>query len=216
MERSPDTVKDQTYFLAYLSQEQLSHACFPIGKYTKQQMRSLAAKFNLSAKNRRDSQGLCFLGQIKFSDFIKQHLGEIKGDIIDIHREKKLGNHKGYYYYTIGQRQGLGLSHGPWYVVKKDIDNNIIYVSIQNRIEQECRDNFTAGNFNWLSGSTPSRRDLQVKIRHGVKIYKCRLDFKENDTAAVTLDKPDQGIAPGQTAVFYDGSICLGGGTILE
>jgi len=216
MERSPDPIKDQTYFLSYLNQRHLSRACFPIGRFTKQQVRHLAAKLNLPTQNRRDSQGLCFLGQIKFSDFIKQHLGELEGDIIDIHSGRKWGKHKGYFYYTIGQRQGLGLSHGPWYVVKKDIQNNIVYISSQNKVKEECRDTFTAGNFNWISGGRPAKENLQVKVRHGEYIYQCHLEYKNNDEAVVTLDHTDQGIAPGQTAVFYDGTICLGAGTILE
>ena len=216
MERSPDPIKDQTYFLAYLNQEHLSRACFPIGKYTKKQVRDLAAKYNLPTQNRRDSQGLCFLGQIKFSDFIKQHLGEMKGEIIDIHSGKKWGEHRGYYYYTIGQRQGLGLSHGPWYVVKKDIQNNIIYISNQNQVEEEYRDTFTVGNFNWISGEKPAATNLQIKVRHGEKMYCCKLEFSGNGPAKVSLDQPDQGIAPGQIAVFYEDEVCLGGGKILE
>ncbi|MEL6822267.1 MAG: tRNA 2-thiouridine(34) synthase MnmA, partial [Calditrichota bacterium] len=118
---TPDPIKDQTYFLAYLSQQQLSRALFPIGEYTKAQVRDLAAKYDLPTQDRRDSQGLCFLGQIRFSDFIKEHLGVMKGDLIEIDTGEKMGEHNGYYYYTIGQRQGLGLSDGPWYVVQKDL-----------------------------------------------------------------------------------------------
>ncbi|RMH76022.1 MAG: tRNA 2-thiouridine(34) synthase MnmA, partial [Calditrichaeota bacterium] len=135
LRRSPDPVKDQTYFLAYLDQTQLSRVLFPIGKYTKQEVRELARQFGLPTQNRRDSQGLCFLGQIKFSEFIRMHLGVQKGDIVNIDTGEKLGEHDGYYYYTIGQRQGLGLSGGPWYVVKKDVANNIVYVSRRTHLQ---------------------------------------------------------------------------------
>jgi tRNA-specific 2-thiouridylase len=217
LERTPDPIKDQTYFLAYLNQKQLSRACFPLGNYHKKQVRELAKKFDLPTQSRRDSQGLCFLGQIKFSDFIKEHLGVLTGDIIDLDSGEKLGEHKGYYYYTIGQRQGLGLSGGPWYVVKKDIPNNRIYISRRINMEDKHRDTFTAGNFNWISGEKPGMEDLQVKIRHGEVICGCKLEFLKKNTARVKMERPDRkGIAPGQFAVFYHGNICLGGGVILD
>ncbi len=216
MYRSPDPVKDQTYFLAYLTQPQLARACFPIGKYTKKEVREFARQFELPTQARRDSQGLCFLGQIKFSEFIRQHLGVRKGDIVDMDSKEKLGEHDGYYYYTIGQRQGLGLAQGPWYVVKKDIVNNIIYVSRRNTVREKYRDTFVAGDFNWICERPPEKPNLQVKIRHGERIYHCRLEFMEENRATVKLNQPDQGIAPGQVAVFYDDEQCLGGGIILE
>ena len=217
LERTPDAIKDQTYFLAYLNQKQLSRVCFPLGNYTKQQVRDFAKQYDLPTQNRRDSQGLCFLGQIKFSEFVKQHLGIKKGDIIEMDSGEKLGEHDGYYYYTIGQRQGLGLSGGPWYVVKKDIPNNRIYISRRMDMDDKYRDEFIAGNFNWISGRKPEKENLQVKVRHGENIYNCSVSFITDDSATVKLDRVDRpGIAPGQFAVFYDGNICLGGGVILE
>lgn len=217
LERAPDPVKDQTYFLAYLSQQQLSRALFPLGDYAKVQVRELSRQFNLPTQNRRDSQGLCFLGQIKFSDFVKEHLGVRKGDIVNIDTGEKLGEHNGYYYYTIGQRQGLGLSGGPWYVVEKDIPNNRIYISLRQNMGDKYRDTFRVGNFNWIAGERPTKTDLQVKIRHGAVIYRCQVRFDDDDHASVTLERPDRpGIAPGQFAVFYDEQVCLGGGVILE
>lgn len=217
LKRSPDPVKDQTYFLAYLSQQQVSRALFPLGKYTKAQVRDLAAQYDLATQKRRDSQGLCFLGQIKFADFIRQHLGELPGEIIHVDGGEVLGEHKGYYYYTIGQRQGLGLSGGPWYVVRKDIPNNRIYVSRRSEMEDKLRDSFHCGNFNWISGKRPAKRELLAKIRHGETIYRCEVDFLDENTAHVKLERPDRsGIAAGQFAVFYDDQICLGGGVILD
>lgn len=215
LKRNPDAVKDQTYFLAYLNQEQLSRAFFPLSPYTKKEIRSLAEKFELPNQKRKDSQGICFLGQIKFNDFVKHHLGEIKGDIIDIDTRKKMGVHNGYYFYTIGQRSGLGLSGGPWYVVKKDVENNIVYISKENRIEK-ARDNFRVANFNWISGAPPVNNNLFVKIRHGANIFNCELSINNENIGIVKIDKPDSGIAPGQFAVFYDEEYCLGAGVILE
>jgi tRNA (5-methylaminomethyl-2-thiouridylate)-methyltransferase len=211
---SPDSVKDQTYFLAYLTQSQLSRALFPIGGFEKSEVRKFAHQFQLPTMDRRDSQGICFLGQIKFDEFIKHHLGEIKGDIVDIDTGKKVGRHNGYYFYTIGQRSGLGLSGGPWYVVKKDITENIVYISRENLSKRE-KDTFSVGKFNWILEEKPPADNLKVKIRHGARMYNCTLDFKDDNEAEVKLDKPDQGIAPGQFAVFYLNTLCLGSGVIL-
>jgi tRNA-specific 2-thiouridylase len=211
---SPDPIKDQTYFLAYLTQKQLLRALFPIGRFTKKEIRELAEKFDLSTMKRRDSQGICFLGQIKFNEFIKFHLGEVRGDIVDIDANKKLGMHNGYYFYTIGQRSGLGLSGGPWFVVKKDIENNIVYVSRENYIIDKERIDFEVTNFNWIGEEKPNKNNLRVKIRHGKHFFNCKLDFINDISGRVYLDKSDKGIAPGQFAVFYDNDVCLGGGVI--
>jgi len=214
LKRSPDPVKDQTYFLAYLTQQQLSRALFPLGKYEKKEVRNFAEKFNLPNKNRKDSQGICFLGQIKFNEFVKHHLGEIKGDIIEVETDEKKGEHNGYYFYTIGQRSGLGLSHGPWYVVDKDVKKNIVYISKENKSERS-RSIFEVGKFNWINNVRPDKDELLVKIRHGARFYECNLNFLNDEKAKVELATPDQGIAPGQFAVFYDDQACLGGGVIL-
>lgn len=214
LKTSPDPIKDQTYFLAYLTQQQLSRALFPLGDYQKKQIRDIAQKYNLPNMGRKDSQGICFLGKIKFNDFIKHHLGEIEGDIIDIDSGKTMGKHKGYYYYTIGQRSGLRLGGGPWFVVKKDIEKNIIYISKEN-IVNRARNEFKVGKFNWIMDEKPSDGNYLVKIRHGENFYHCNLLFN-NDYAIVKLDKEDRGIASGQFAVFYKDNICFGAGVILE
>ena len=214
LKTSPDPIKDQTYFLAYLTQKQLSRALFPIGHFQKKQIREMAKNYNLPNMNRKDSQGICFLGKIKFNDFIKHHLGEVEGDIIDLDFGKVMGKHKGYYYYTIGQRSGLRLGGGPWYVVKKDIEKNIIYISREN-LANRARSEFEVGKFNWIADEKPSSGEYLVKIRHGENFYKCNLEFA-NDSAFVKLNKEDRGIAPGQFAVFYKDDICLGASVILE
>ena len=154
LKSSPDPVKDQTYFLAYLSQAQLSRALFPIGKFKKAEIRKIAKNFALPTQTRKDSQGICFLGQIKFKEFIKHHLGEIEGEIVDVDSNKVMGKHPGYYYYTIGQRSGLKLSAGPWFVVSKDVKKNIVYISKENKTARE-RNEFKVGKFNWISGNQP-------------------------------------------------------------
>jgi tRNA-5-taurinomethyluridine 2-sulfurtransferase len=214
LKRSPDPIKDQTYFLSHLTQEQLKRALFPIGHLTKNEVRQLAQKYDLPTKDRKDSQGICFLGKIKFSDFIKHHLGTQKGDLIEAETGKKIGEHEGFWYYTVGQRKGIGLSGGPWYVVKKDTEKNTVYISNKYFDEDKTRDTLTVSNLHWISEQKPEKTNLQVKIRHGKEFYNCVLNFLDANNAQVILDKRDQGLAPGQFAVFYDDQICLGCGVI--
>lgn len=216
LKMTPDQIKDQTYFLARLRQDQLAKALFPIGHLIKSQVRQLAHQFDLPTKNRKDSQGICFLGKLKFSEFIKHHLGEKQGDLIEYETGKKIGQHLGFWFYTIGQRQGLGLSGGPWYVVGKDIIRNIVYISKDYFDEAKERDTFEITNCHWISGNEPKICELQVKIRHGSQQYNCVLKKIEEDHWQVKLAKRDQGIAAGQYAVFYDGEICVGSAMITK
>lgn len=239
--RNPDLVKDQTYFLARLTQKQLSRALFPLGEYTKPEIRDLASQFDLPTKNRKDSQGICFLGKLKFRDFVQHHLGQQEGDIVEVETGSVLGRHQGFWFYTLGQRQGLGLAGGPWYVVNKDAQNNIVYISKNYFSADKPRDSFFVENFNWFNGKPEFLRsygfgmlttsahpelvegckannsfiDLQVKIRHGEKLYDCNLNFVGPDKADVQLQERDQGIAPGQFAVFYNDQECLGSAVIV-
>ena len=211
--QSPDPIKDQTYFLSHLSQKQLQRVMFPIGHLQKSELRVLAHEFNLPNKDRKDSQGICFLGKFKFADFIKHHLGTQKGQMIESETGKVMGNHDGFWFYTIGQRQGLGLGGGPWYVVAKDIDKNIVYISRNYYDDAKQRDMFFVENIHWLS--IPSdKKNLFVKLRHGAHLYQCVIDYEESGKTKVQLCARDQGIAAGQYAVFYDNDVCLGSGVI--
>ncbi|KKP38271.1 MAG: hypothetical protein UR28_C0019G0026 [Candidatus Peregrinibacteria bacterium GW2011_GWF2_33_10] len=228
LKKSPDPVKDQTYFLCNLWQKQLAKILFPIGHLTKAELRELARKFNLPNQDRKDSQGLCFLGKFKFKEFLKAHLGEKPGDFIEFETGKKISKHKGYWFYTIGQRDGLGLSGGPWYVVKKDIEKNIIFISGSYHSEDKKRNEFYVSDLNWFEGQSPEKKNLEVKLRHGPKTYRCSIGsvilegegseraqlFTKTDSIQVRIDGNDQGIAAGQFAVFYDGEVCLGGGIV--
>jgi tRNA-specific 2-thiouridylase len=214
LKKAVDSLKDQTYFLAHLNQAQLSKIMFPIGALKKEAVRRLAKKYDLPTKDRKDSQGICFLGKIKFSSFIKHHLGTKKGDLIEIETGQKVGEHDGFWYYTVGQRKRIGLSGGPWYVVKKDTGHNIVYISKQYFTSEKKRDTLKISSFNWIGGVKPDKRKMDVKIRHGEYMYKGKLEFIGDDEAIVTLNERDQGLAPGQFTVFYDGDICLGCGVI--
>lgn len=213
LKRSPDPIKDQTYFLSQLSQEQISKALFPIGGFEKEEVRRLAEKFQLPNAKRKDSQGICFLGKIPFDKFLEFHLGKRPGKLIEYESGKELGEHDGFWYYTVGQRRGIKLPGGPWYVVKKNTEKNEVFVSHGNHYAEVSRDSFSVGSVNWISGK-PNKTELEVKIRHGAKMYPASIEL-DGDNITVTLKEKDPGIAEGQFAVFYDGDICLGGGTIL-
>ncbi|SME96163.1 tRNA 2-thiouridine(34) synthase MnmA [Pseudobacteriovorax antillogorgiicola] len=209
-----DPIKDQTYFLSRLSQEQLARCLFPVGQYPKAEVRALAQKYDLVNQSRKDSQGICFLGKIKYSEFVKAHLGEKQGLIMDADTNEAVGEHKGFWFHTIGQRKGLGLSGGPWFVVRKDCANNIVYVSKNKLDDERPQTEFSVGSVHWISSPPEPLDQLSVKLRHGEKTIPCTIDLADS-RGVVQLDEPDAGIAPGQYAVFYRGEVCLGSGMIL-
>lgn len=216
LKTTPDLIKDQTYFLSRLSQDQLKRAWFPLGNYRKDQVRALARDFDLPTKDRKDSQGICFLGKLKFNEFVKHHLGEKAGNIVEVETGAILGTHNGFWFYTIGQRQGLGLAGGPWYVVAKDTADNVVFVSRNYYAADKKRDSFYVSGCNWIAGKAPEKKDLHVKMRHGAASYACTLEPAGNDLFNVQLATNDQGIASGQFAVFYDDDTCLGSGVITQ
>ncbi|KKP38008.1 tRNA 2-thiouridine(34) synthase MnmA [Candidatus Wolfebacteria bacterium RIFOXYB2_FULL_49_7] len=216
LKRAPDPIKDQTYFLSHLSQEQLKRAMFPIGHLEKKVVRFLAEKFNLPNKNRKDSQGICFLGKLKFNEFVKHHLKSKKGEIIELETNKVLGIHEGFWFFTSGQRKGIKLSGGPYFVVKKNIEKNIVYVSKKYFEEDKIRNEFIVKNINWITQNPPEKSNLKVKIRHGENEYKCKIEkINEMNQYKVRISGQDQGLASGQFAVFYEDEYCLGGGVII-
>jgi len=215
--RSPDHVKDQTYFLSHLSQAQVAKIEFPIGGFFKNNVRELAHRYNLANQARKDSQGICFLGKIKYNDFVQHYLGEKPGAIVDRETGKKLGVHKGFWFHTIGQRSGLGLGNGPWFVVDKDIDANTVFVSHLEHRQQQNRRDFVVGELTWIHRPPRADEALTCKLRHGPELLGCRIEAREAESRlAVRLDEGDPGIAPGQFSVFYSGDECLGAGMILS
>ena len=210
-----DPVKDQTYFLFQLSQQQLGRCLFPLGGYRKSEVRSLARRFDLPNRERRDSQGICFLGKIRYQDFVGCYLGERRGEIREAETGHRLGEHRGYWFHTIGQRRALGLAGGPWYVVSKDVENNVIYVSHRSDLPAHRRDRFEVPDIHWI-GRPPESERLGVKVRHSPKSLACRVLARPEGGLELRLDEADPGIAAGQWAVLYDGDRCLGGGMIAE
>ncbi len=214
LHRAPDPVKDQTYFLSQLTQPQLQQIRFPIGDLSKAEVREKAAAWDLPARDRKDSQGICFLGKIDYRQFIEFHLGQRPGRILEIDTDRDLGEHKGYWFYTIGQRYGLGLAGGPWYVVGKQIQDNVLYVTHGTHRTERSRAAFDTQVPNWIA-SPPDTPDLSVKLRHGPELIACRIEATDDDGRLhVELEQPDPGIAPGQHAVLYAGDECLGGALI--
>ncbi|MFH0943756.1 MAG: tRNA 2-thiouridine(34) synthase MnmA [Planctomycetota bacterium] len=211
--RAPDPVKDQTYFLSQLNQEQLARARFPVGDRTKAEVRALAARYGLPNRDRPDSQGICFLGKISYPDFVLAQLGRKTGDIVEQESGRKLGEHRGYWFHTIGQRKGLGLSGGPWFVVGKDVEKNEVLVSHAAHLARCSRDRFTVRDVHWIAGP-PDTTSLLTRLRHTPHLEPCEIEFREGDRLEITLQHKDPGVAPGQSAVLYDGEICLGRGVI--
>lgn len=215
-----DRVKDQTDFLAQISYDQLKHLMFPIGNMPKNEVRELAISANMPNAYRKDSQGICFLGKINYNDFIKRHLGEKTGNIIEIETGRKIGEHKGFWFHTIGQRKGLGLSGGPWYVVKKNITDNVIYVSNGYDNEKQYGKILHLDEMHFISGnpwnSCAEPVEIMFKNRHTPEFMKARFIPLGGSEYIIESETKVQGIAPGQFAVIYDksGHLCYGSGVI--
>lgn len=215
-----DPVKDQTDFLARISYRQLEHLIFPIGDIPKSRVREIAIETRMPNAFRKDSQGICFLGKINYNDFIRRHLGERPGPIVEIETGRKLGEHRGYWFHTIGQRKGLGLSGGPWFVVRKNINDNVIYVSNGYDTEKQYgrRLRLTEMHFitenPWPDG--PVSVPVCFKNRHAPAFTPGTLTLLEDGDYVIESEEKVQGIAPGQFGVIYtpDARICLGSGII--
>lgn len=225
LHRAPDPVKDQTYFLARLAPEQLARARFPIGHLKKHEVRVEAEARNLPSCKRPDSQGICFLGRIPYPEFVRSHLGDQPGPIVDVASGKTLGQHRGLWFNTIGQRKGLGLGGGPWFVVDKDPDTKTLLVAHASDLHAHEKAELEVESLRWLSGEAPDVATSRcpetgasrwhAKIRHGPQLYGCVVSPSDKDgRLRVQLDAPETGIAPGQFAVFYEGTRCLGSGII--
>ena len=212
---SPDPVKDQTDFLAQIYDWQLEKALFPIGHMMKEEVREIAEREHLAPAHRRDSQGICFLGKINYNDYIRRYLGELPGDVIELETGKKIGQHKGHWFHTIGQRKGMGLGGGPWFVIKKDTEQNIIYVSHGYDPETAYKQDFPIRDFHSINGQLPPT-DITLKIRHTPEYLPARLEAMGDGRYEVHAAAPIHGVAPGQFCVVYDAqhNRCYGSGEI--
>jgi len=210
-----DKNKDQSYFLWKLNQKQLKHVLFPIGDYTRKEVEKMARKFKLPFAGVKKSQEICFI-PATVNDFLKQYIKPKPGQIVN-NKKKVLGRHQGLYFYTIGQRKGIGFSGGPYYVLDKNLKNNILVVTKNEK--DLCKKELIARNVNWLSGKEPKlplRVAAKIRYRHEyapATIIK-NLKFKIKNYYGVIFDKPQRAITPGQSVVFYKGQELLGGGII--
>ena len=209
-----DENKDQTYFLCNLTQEQLKRALFPLEDLTKQEVREIAEKVGLPNAKKKDSTGICFIGERDFRKFLSNYLPNQPGDIIDITNNKVIGKHDGVMYYTLGQRKGLNLGgqKEKYFVCKKDIENKIIYVA-PNSLEEEYLDstNLVVNEFNWIIKPT-NLENIKARFRHRQILQDVEVELKDNK---VIVKYPKQkNVAPGQYCVLYQNGVCLGGGAI--
>ena len=212
---SPDPVKDQTDFLAQIYDWQLQKALFPIGHYMKDEVRQIAEREHLVSARRRDSQGICFLGKINYNDYIRRYLGEQPGDVVELETGRRIGEHRGLWFHTIGQRKGMGFSGGPWFVVKKDVEANILYVSHGYDPATAYCQEFPIRDFHSINGQLPGER-ITLKIRHTPEYRPATLTPQGNGRYLVRADAPIHGVAPGQFCVVYDEQHhrCYGSGEI--
>lgn len=221
-----DPVKDQTDFLAQISYDQLRHLTFPLGDLPKSEVRRIAVDTHLPNAFRKDSQGICFLGKINYNDFIRRHLGERPGPIIEIETGRKLGEHRGYWFHTIGQRKGLGLSGGPWFVVRKNVADNVLYVSRGYDTEKQYGRTLHLGEMHFItadpwgdSADSPEGVAVTFKNRHMPQFLPGRIRRVADEATGEYILESDvkvQGIAPGQFTALYDPwhRVCYGSGII--
>jgi tRNA-specific 2-thiouridylase len=210
--KGKDKEKDQTYFLYNLTEKQLGKILFPVGEYTKPEVRKMAKKFNLPVAEKKDSQGVCFVGEFDMKDFLKKYINPRRGKIML--GKKVIGEHDGVFYYTIGQRHGLGLSGGPYFVTKKDIKKNVIYVSKDPGSKELQDKEAVLKNVNWINDRPAKSFDAGVKIRYRTDTIKARVIPGKQKTKIKFL-KPVRALTSGQSAVIYKGQVVVGGGVII-
>lgn len=216
-----DESKDQSYFLCMLSQKQLENVIFPIGEIEKKEVRRIAEELQLRTAHKKDSTGICFIGERNFTDFLKNYLPANKGDMIDLDTGKKVGEHMGLMYYTLGQRRGLGIGGGGngkrWYVTNKDLENNILYVVQGEDHESLFSIGFIGKSPSFVLGKAPSNTfDCEMRFRHLQKLHEATVTIVDDDTLKVIFKNPMSSVTPGQVAAFYQGDICLGGSEIYR
>lgn len=218
MLRGKDANKDQTYFLNQLSQEQISKVMFPIGHMDKKRVREIAKEAGLATATKKDSTGICFIGERNFKEFLSKYLPAQPGRMETLTGEMK-GFHEGLMYYTIGQRHGLGIggSGDPWFVVGKDLERNVLLVGQGYDNDALYSDAIIATNVSWVSDKEkPAQFSCTAKFRYRQPDHGVTVTLLGNNTARVEFDEPIRAVTPGQAVVFYNGEECLGGGTINQ
>lgn len=214
--RARDENKDQTYFLNQLKESQIADVIFPLSEITKPEVRKLAEKYNIPTATKKDSTGVCFIGERNFKKFLSEYVPMKPGKIMSLDG-RVVGEHEGVFFYTIGQRKGMGLGGAgtgePYYVVKKDVINNILYVN-----QGECPELFSkeliANDFNFITDRAEEGETLLVRIRHRQPLVPAKLNYISDSSIKLSFEEPLRAVTPGQYAVVYRDRICLGGGVI--
>lgn len=221
-----DSSKDQSYFLHRLNQAQLSKTLFPVGELLKTEVRRLASEIGLPNAKKKDSTGICFIGERPFRDFLNRYIAREPGPIKD-DKGRIIGQHVGLSFYTLGQRQGLGIGglkakgaqrgggdHAPWFVASKDIENNTLWAVQGHQHPWLQSTRLTAQDASWVAGTAPAAGQFAAKTRYRQLDAPCTLELGASDAFSLTFPEPQWAVTPGQSAVLYDGEVCLGGGVI--
>lgn len=206
-----DKLKDQTYFLYRVTADALQKTLFPLDSYTKDQVRKIAQSKHLATAIKRDSQGICFVGQIGIREFLSNYITTIPGEIIDIDTHQSIGRHDGAIFYTLGQRHGLDVGGGlPYYVVGKDMAKNEVYVSRNLNDDAMWRHDLTLESLHWINQPPDENESVTVRLRHRGKLLEAIYRQKK-----LHMKQPERAVAGGQSAVIYRGDEVLGGGIVL-
>ena len=215
LSKAVDLNKDQSYFLAYVDRNKFKNVLFPIGELEKPEVRKLAIESGLVTAKKKDSTGICFIGERNFSKFLENYLPNQPGDIINIETKEKVGEHVGLMYYTIGQRRGLNLggNNDKSYVVEKDLENNILYVASGDENKYLYTTKAMIEDFNFLTDDRPD--SCTCKFRYRQKDIDVRVEYLNGNNLYVMYEGA-KAVTPGQFCVLYDGDTCLGGGMIKE
>lgn len=214
LKMAQDTNKDQTYFLYRVTGQALQKTLFPLGQYTKPEVREMAKSRGLFTAGKKDSQGICFVGKVGIRDFLNQYVEQVPGQIIDRRTGKVLGHHDGAIFYTLGQRHGLDLGGGlPYYVVGKDMDKNEVYVTTDLNDTTLWKEAVGLTAVHWINHA-PVDGTYHIRVRHRAPLVEAKLITGGESSATLELVNPERAVAAGQSVVIYDGDICLGGGII--
>ncbi len=220
LKKGNDANKDQSYFLHTLSANQLEKALFPLGEMPKSDVRAIAKAENFAVHDKKDSTGICFIGERKFKDFLKKYIPAQPGDIVTLKGEA-IGSHEGVMFYTMGQRQGLGiggqrnLPEDPWYVVDKDITTNQLFVAQGHDHSALFHSTILTQEIHWIAGSPPSdAQNIKAKIRYRQADQPCVINAITDTNYEISFVNPQWAVTPGQSVVFYQQDTCLGGGII--
>lgn len=209
-----DSNKDQTYFLYRVSGDALQKTLFPLGEYDKPTVRAMAQERGLYTAAKKDSQGICFVGQIGIREFLSQYVEQVAGPIIDTQTGKKIGQHDGAIFYTIGQRHGLDIGGGlPYYVVGKDMEKNEVYATTDLNDNALWRPEIKLQDIQWINNTPQSGRYL-VRVRHRAPLVEAGLVMNDDNSITIQLDHPERAVAAGQSVVIYRDDVCLGGGIV--